>query len=305
MMDWLLVDACAREEPALILTASEGAIYRRFGYGIATRVLSVELERRRVEFSGRAGGRVRFVEPEEALKIGAEVFERVRREQPGVVSRPEVWWRGEWWDTRVTAPRFDVVYEGTTGPEGFALYSIEGEWSDGEARRTLVVRDLVAATPSASVGLWQYLGGVDLVSTIRAWNLPLDTELPWLLTDPRAVRVRSRRDFLWLRPVDVATLLAARTYATDGRLVLEVLDDGPAAGRYELDGGPDGATCTRTDAGPHLVLDADALGAIVLGGLRPSLLVRAGRVAAPEPGAAPFADTMFSADREPNAFTWF
>jgi len=305
MMDRLLEDARRHEEVALILTASEGGIYGRFGYGVASQALGIEMERRRVEWRTPAPGRVRFVSPEEANAIAPAVFEQVRRTRPGVVSRPDVWWEGEWWDTRESAPRFDVVFEGESGPEGFALYSVDGQWSEGESDKTLFVRDLVATTSEATAGLWQYLGSVDLIRTIKAWNVPTDTELPWLLTDSRVMKITSRRDFLWLRPLDVCTLLAARTYAVDGRLVLEVVDDGPAAGRYELDGGPDGATCTRTDADPHLVLGADALGMIALGGIRPSVLHRAGWIHAPEIGAPNFADVMLTADREPTALTWF
>ncbi|MGZ8764091.1 MAG: GNAT family N-acetyltransferase [Acidimicrobiia bacterium] len=305
MMDRLLLDACEHEEAALILTASEGGIYGRFGYGIATHVLGIEIERRRVKWRTPAPGRIRFVSPEEARGIAPVIFEQVRRTRPGVVSRPDAWWEGEWWDTRDRAPRFDVVFEGDSGPEGFALYGVDGSWSEGESTKTLYVRDLVAATPEAAAGLWQFLGNIDLIRTIRAWNVPTDTELPWLLSDSRAMKVTSRRDFLWLRPVDVPTLLSSRTYAVDGRLVLEVADDGPAAGRYELDGGPDGATCTRTHAEPHLVLGADALGMIALGGIRPSVLRRAGRIHAPEVDAPTFADVMLATDRKPVALTWF
>jgi predicted acetyltransferase len=305
MMQRLLRDACEHEEPALMLTASEGGIYGRFGYGIATTVMGVEIERRRVAWRERAPGRVRFVSTEEARAIAPAVFEQARRSSVGAVSRPDAWWEGEWWDSRERAARFDVVFEGDAGPEGFALYGVDGAWSEGESTKTLTVRDIVAGTPAASAGLWQFLTTVDLIRTIRAWNVPPDTALPWLLTDPRAMKVTSRRDFLWLRPVDVPTLLGSRTYAVDGRLVLEVVDDGPAGGRYELDGGPDGATCSRTGAEPHLVLGADALGSISLGAVRPSVLWRAGRIHAPEPSAPIFADSMFAADREPNALTWF
>ena len=305
MMDHLLLDACDHEEAALILTASEGGIYGRFGYGVATQVLGIELERRRIAWRAPAPGRVRLVSPEEASAIAPVVFDQVRRTRAGVVSRPDDWWEGEWWDTRDSAPRFDVVFEGESGPEGFALYGVDGGWSEGETTKTLFVRDFVAATPEAAAGLWQYLGHVDLIRTIKAANVPIDTPLPWLLTDSRAMRVTSRRDFLWLRPIDVCVLLGARSYAIDGRLVLEVVDDGPAGGRYELDGGPDGATCSRTGAEPHLVLGADALGMIALGGIRPSLLARAGWIHAPAVGAATFADVMLATEQEPTALTWF
>ena len=51
------------------------------------------------------------------------------------------------------------------------------------------------------------------------------------------------RDSLWVRILDVpAHVPSARTYATDGALVIEVHDslrpDGPADGRFALTGGP-------------------------------------------------------------------
>ena len=46
--------------------------------------------------------------------------------------------------------------------------------------------------------------------------------------------------------------------------------DGAAAGRFVLDGGPDGATARATDAAPDLVLGVADLGAISLGGVTAS-----------------------------------
>jgi len=144
---------------------------------------------------------------------------------------------------------------------------------------------------------------------VRAWNRPLDDTLPWLLTDARHVRTPRVRDFLWLRPIDTVGLLGARTYGADGALTLAVADPTlgleATAGTFVVDGGPGGAVCKRTDAEPDLVLDAAELGAIVLGGVRPSVLARAGRLTAADPGALFLADAMFAADRDPYASTWF
>ena len=86
-------------------------------------------------------------------------------------------------------------------------------------------------------------------------------------------------DGLWMRPVDVGAALAARSYAGDGELVLEVSDAFCPwnDGRYGLDG-------SKTTASPDLRLTVDALGTVYLGGFTFSDLLRAGRVEEVEGG---------------------
>jgi predicted acetyltransferase len=310
MMTYLVDESAARGECLSMLTASEGGIYRRFGYGVASRVLEVELRSPEVEFERPVtGGRLRMVEPDEGKKVAPELFERVRATRNGAVSRPAEWWDGEWAMPSVMKHRFDVVYEREGRIEGYLLYGVDGTWSDGFSAKTIGVQDLVAATPDAEAALWQFLCGVDLVNTVTHWTVPPDIELPWRLRDTRQMRTTTFRDWLWVRPTDVPALLQARRYLASGRLVLEVRDelrpDGAAAGRFRLDASPDGAECTRTDAAPDLVLDVAALGSIVLGGLDASTMARAGTAAEQTPGSLRAADVLFSADRAPFAFTWF
>lgn len=310
MMTYLVEEGAQRGEPASILTASEGGIYGRFGFGVATRVLGVKLQRSAVAFSHPVRrGRMRMVEPEESAKLAPELFERVRSRRPGTVSRPLVWWTGEWAPKELVKHRFDVVYELDGRVEGYAVYGVEGTWSEGFSQKTVAVQDLVAATPEAEAALWQYLCSIDLTERVTHWIVPPDTELPWLLRDTRQMRTSSLRDWLWLRPVDVPALLGARRYATAERLVLEVRDDmrpdGQTSGRFVLEGGPDGAACGRTEASPDVVLEVGALGSISLGGISASVLARAGQVEEVAPGALAVADRMFAAERAPFAFTWF
>jgi predicted acetyltransferase len=310
MMTYLLDECAARGECLSMLTASEGGIYRRFGYGVASRVLEIELRRAEVEFEHPvAEGRLRMVEPEEGKKLAPELFERVRTTRNGAVSRPTVWWDGEWATTSMVKHRFDVVYERAGRIEGYVLYGVDGTWKDGFSAKTVVVHDLVAATPDAEAALWQFLCGIDLANSVTHWTVPPDIELPWRLRDTRQMRTTAFRDWLWVRPVDVPALLAARRYLASGQLVLEVRDElrpeGAAAGRFRLDASPAGAECTRTDTAPDLVLDVAALGSIVLGGLDASTMARAGTAAEQTPGSLRAADVLFAADRAPFAFTWF
>jgi predicted acetyltransferase len=309
MMQYLVEEGAQRGESLSMLTASEGGIYSRFGFGIASRTLSVELHTTALAFSAPVErGRIRLVEPEESLKIAPELFDRVRAQRNGAVSRPSIWWC-EWAPNDMMKRRFDVVYELDGRVEGFAMYSIDGTWTNGFSDKTVAIQDLVAATPEAEAALWQYLCSIDLTDRVTHWHVPPDIELPFRLRDTRQMRTTSLRDWLWLRPVDVPAFLGARRYSTADRLVLDVRDemrpDGSAAGRFVLDGGPDGASCEPSDAAPDIVLDVSVLGSISLGGLTASMLARAGSVEEQTPGALAVADRMFAADRAPYAFTWF
>ena len=158
------------------------------------------------------------------------------------------------------------------------------------------IRELVAATPAARALLWAFLLDQDLTRTIT-WRLAPPDEPLWLmLTDPDAVRV-GLGSALWVRVVDVAAALGARTYAHDPDVVLEVSDAFCPwnAGRYRLAGGG----CERTDAEPDLALDAAALGAAYLGGTTLRELAGAGRVAELRPGALARASAAFRGDVAP------
>jgi predicted acetyltransferase len=310
IMTYLIEESAARGEAVSILTASEGGIYGRFGFGVATRAQSIEIASREIEFVHPvARGRVRMIEAEEALKVAPELFDRVRTQRNGAVSRVPVWWGGEWAPKEWVKNRFDVVYELDGRIEGYAVYGIEGTWANGISNKSVAVRDLVATTPDAEAALWEYLCNIDLTQRVTADVVPTDSELPWRLRDGRQVRTTSLTDWLWLRPVDVPALLVARRYATSERLVLEVRDEmrpkGRAAGRFLLEGRPDGATCVRTEDAADLALDVDGLGSIVLGGVTAAELARAGRLEERTPGALAVTDRMFAADRAPFNFTWF
>lgn len=311
MMGGLLDDAVARNEPVAILTASEGGIYSRFGFGVATRALEVELDRGRVEFrDAPPAGRLRLVDRSEAEVVAMDLFEQVRRTRTGAVARPKPWWGDEFFDPR-PKPRgipYAVVFESGRGIDGLASYWVRRDPANEEAG-TVDVFDVIPATDEAGRALWQFLCEIDLTTTIHSDNVPVDTPLPWMLVSPRAMQVTGVADWLWLRVLDAPRALEARRYAVEGRLVLELRDDlrpdGSASGRFVLDGGPDGASAARTDSSPDLVLRVDDFGGTYLGDTRFGVLAQAGRVEEHTDGAVARADAMFAADRAPFAWTHF
>jgi predicted acetyltransferase len=307
-MTMLLDDALARDEPVAMLTASEGGIYGRFGFGITIPGMRTHIRAGDVEFRAPPpAGQLRMVDGDQAAKIEPEVFDRARRAHPGAVSRPHAWWPAE--QTHPSdGTRFDVVYEAPDGSvDGYCCYSIKEKWESGGAHHRLMVNDLIVCTPDAEHALWRHVCDVDLVGTVDAWHVRPDTPLPWMLVSSRAVQP-TIGDFVWTRVLDVPAALGARTYAVAGSLSLEVNDGfrpGRAAhGAFTLDGGPDGAV-VRSGGTPEISCDVDALSAAWLGGVRWSTLADAGRVVEHSSGAVDRADQMFASAPLPYAFTWF
>lgn len=306
MMARLLDDAERRGEPVSILTASESSIYGRFGFGVASLYMDAEIERANARLIREwdVPGRFRLVSAEEAKPLLAPLYDRTRLARAGSVTRPDYWWQGMLRQNAWPgggAP-FYAVYELPDGEVAGGLrYAVEGQWESGIAQSTVVVREMLAASPAAEAALWQYLTNIDLTRKVRVILRPVDDPLRWMLADPRHLRVTRLTDDLWLRVLDVPRALEARSYAAAGRLVLDVRDEfRPAtAARYALEAGPEGASCARVRESADLALDVADLGAAYLGGVTWRTLARAGRVAELIPGAIDRADMLFATREAP------
>lgn len=300
-----LDDAHRRGEAVDVLYASEGQIYGRYGYGLATFGLSIEVESDRSAFirGYEPSGSTRFVEGEPAVGEVLAVHERVRPTRPGMVKLDAV--RLDYvlheHGPDGEAPRFFVVHEGEGGVDGYAIYRVRHDWAGGVPRSVLTVLDLQAVTPGALADLWRFAFDVDLVEQVKAWSRPVDEPLLYLLREPRRLQARLA-DNLWLRLVDVPAALGARAYASEGRVVLEVRDAFCPwnDGRVALEAGPGerGAASGSTEE-PDLVCTVNELGAAYLGGTSFRQLHRAGRLEERTPGALARADAMFGWDPAP------
>ena len=85
-------DIDARGEPLAALTASEGGIYERFGYGIASRRRVVSIDRRRAvlaEAFRPPPGTVRLVDPASSLAEIRGTWDRYRTTRAGEIDRDE------------------------------------------------------------------------------------------------------------------------------------------------------------------------------------------------------------------------
>jgi predicted acetyltransferase len=287
---------------ATVLGASEAAIYRRYGFGVATNVRRTSIDRRRstlIESFDASG--VRRLTTDAARDLLPDLYERWRSTMPGGLTRGEDRWKYFLLDREYQRNGMSGLFH-LVHPDGYVSYRIKSDWGDGDPKHMCWLVDYVPITPQAHAALWQTLLGMDLVGTIASYRIPLEDPLPFLLTDYRRVETTHVGDGTWVRPLDPALLLSSRNYAVEVETVVQVIDPLLGDGRYLLRGGPDGATCTRTDRIADVSLGIDALGSVSLGGTRLALLARAAQVVG-EASTVTRLDRALLADRPPFAGT--
>jgi len=305
MMRAQIDDIHARGEPFAALWASEPTIYGRFGYGHAS--LTHEIHLPRIWAALRAGtparsGQVRLVESDEAQKVLPRLYERVRKETPGFLSRSKAWWELR----RLrddpsrrppgSGPLNRAIFELDGRPAGYALYRIVQSEVDGHWKRNLRVVEALGVDPTATREIWRFLLEVDWTDEIQAWLLPTDHPLLHFVARVDRLDLRVGTG-LWVRPVDVGATLSARGYRSDSRITFEVRDAFCPwnEGVWTLADGD----AKRSSRRPDLRLDVQALGAAYLGGLSFAELSRAGLVEEATRGGLARADALFRSDRAP------
>ena len=230
-------DIDARDEPLAALGASEGGIYERFGYGVASMRRGIEIDRRRAQLRPEyqpSPGSVRLVHPDEAVALFLPRWDRARRLRPG---RSTATRRGcGCWSPRSPTPRCAPC---TTTASRCGRPIRNGTWGTRPTRCgcTTWRRRRPRLTPRS----WHTLLSLDLTGPIRSLVVPIDDPLPYLLTDRRALRTTVVNDGLWLNLRDVKRCFEARTYGTDDDIVIEA--DGV---RWRIGGGG----CAGCAAGP-------------------------------------------------------
>jgi predicted acetyltransferase len=296
-----LEDCRERGDAAAFLWASEGTIYGRFGYGLASRIGAMTLPREHANFAEpfEPRGTVRLVDLEEAARTFPPLYEQVFAQRPGMFSRSK-----EWWETRRlfddparrrAGPKHRVLLELDGEPAGYAIYTVKQDWMGGSSKGVVTITEAVTPTPEAARELWRWLFDFDWTSEFHADLLPLDHELFMLLAEPRRMQF-TVSDGVWVRLIDVGAALTARSY-NDGEIVLEIEDAFlPAnAGRWRVT--PAGTE--RTDDRADLRLDVTGVGSVYLGGFSFRDLVRGSRAQELTEHAATRADALFHTDREP------
>ncbi|GAA2012506.1 GNAT family N-acetyltransferase [Brevibacterium samyangense] len=295
--------------PLAALTATEGGIYTRFGFGAGEFYKSIEVDtspgfRMAVE----PDRRVELCSASQLETLEPEIFSKFLLQVPGAIERQEVY-------TQIASGNLDFAtgkedrkvraalhYDEDGAVDGFVAYRTpRGEDLPG----VVEVVDLVALSDAAYSALWAFLASIDLTSKVTFGHAAAESPLPWLLDDRRRVRTVEEKDGLWIRILDVVAALEARPWYIPGDLVLRVEDPlEHTTGTYRLraDGSGSGRVEPLTDsAGADLVLGVSQLGSMYLGGVDPVVLARAGRITELTSGTAKKARAMFGLERLPHS----
>ncbi|MFG2886949.1 GNAT family N-acetyltransferase [Streptomyces sp. NPDC048297] len=286
MMRHQLDEVRALGEPLAVLTASEPAIYGRFGYAAGTSQLQAEIDTARTSLTLPAGTdevRLRYAAPADVLDACEAVYAALVPRRPGMLARLPGWERVGLLDPeseRDGASALQCVVAERDGEvTGYARFRTKLGWGPSGHDGTVSLEDMAALDPATDAALWRFLFDIDLMSTLKVRNRPVDDTWQYLVSDVRRGRARVR-DGLYVRLVDVGAALAARTYQAPVDVVFEVEDAFCPwnAGRWRLTGDAKGASCERTSDAADLALSVRELGAAYLGGVSLVSLARAGRV---------------------------
>lgn len=283
--------------PVALLTASEGGIYGRFGFGVATREARIEVDLglgSGEDFRLRtpATGRVLRVDPEKLGGVIDEVWDAFHGSTRGSVDR-QVFYRnvgtGAWDPEDITSRNrklrasVHVREDGTVG--GYVTYRHEG-WETEPS--TIRVHDLIAVDAVSRIELWRHLADLDIVRRAVMRAAPVEDVLPSALADPRSCRVVGIRDVLWVRILDVVRALENRAWSADGLFIFEVSDSlGIIEGTYRVQV-DDGIAHVESLVGEHdlaeeaprIRVSAETLGSLYLGDSSVHTLHAAGRIEA-------------------------
>ncbi|MGW3668062.1 GNAT family N-acetyltransferase [Streptomyces sp. NPDC005141] len=286
MMRRQLDDIRAGSEPLAVLTASEPAIYGRFGYDIGTLQISAEIDTSRVGLSvppGTDDVQLRYAVPRDVLDACEAVYAGLVSERPGMLARRPGWQRlgvldpeGE---RNGASPLQCVVAERDGEVVGYTRFRVKPEWGPSGHNGTVMMDDLEGLDPAVRAALWRFLFGIDLTSTLRTRGRPVDEAWQRMVSDIRRCQLRMK-DSLHVRLVDVGAALEARTYQAPVDVVFEVEDSFCPwnEGRWRLTGDAKGASCVRTEDAPDLALSVRELAAVYLGGVSLASLAAGGRV---------------------------
>lgn len=300
MMETDLREAKERGDVLAALTASEGSIYGRFGFGVSVRGAEGWIDCRKFKLRRDFGGSFAYVAPADAREhydaIAAENTSRFRGSFDRFAFHP-AYQLGEFdWKSGEPNPRTTcVVHRDDDGVvDGLAIFEPVPDSDPGEVK----VVEVMATDDAAALALWGFLASLDLVDKLSCIRFRLDDPLQWALVDPRALKLTRVYDQLWVRVLDTGRALAERGWDRDDDLVLGVTDDmGLAEGtwRIRVEGGV--ADVRPSKARPKAVVDVETFGSLYLGGVSAASLAAAGRIE----GDADAVVRLFAVDEPPYA----
>lgn len=301
-----------------MLWASFGAIYQRYGYGLASVHTSYTWEPQwgalRDPFESDLTVSLVDWRDEGVRATRQRVYDEYAAPRNLAIERADWWWQAHrwYWEFEQEKERrafLAFAKDGEGRVRGYVHYRLKENDLPFEPgpNQTMETGDFVALDLDAWRALWSFIRGHDLVKTVEFRWASEDDVAQDLLLEPRALRRRTG-DAMWLRVVEVASALEGRGYEPDaeGSVVLGVRDDlcpwNEGAYRVTVEAGR--ASVTRLEASPDITLPIGALGSLYSGFRSASALARAGR-AEGDPAALRLADRLFATAYRPHVMDHF
>ena len=311
----LLARARDNHQPVSILWASMGAIYQRFGYGLATTQVEYAFDPRfaAFQFGDAAAGYTRMLAQDDAVPIISTLYREFIEPRNLLLHRAPILWElpfrtGSAPNARKT--HCAVHYDAADRPDGYLLYTI-GEKSapsgDPGPDQEMTLTDFVWRDMNAYRGLWEFVRSHDLVGNVATAFVAEDDPALALLLEPRILQRRTS-DGIWLRVVDAAAALAERGYDMPGETTLAVAEDALCpwnTGTYRLTTDAQQAEAERTNAAAEITLVPQGLASLLAGHTPLSQLVRVGRAEVRDQRRLPMLDALFATRYRPHCMNGF
>ncbi len=296
------IDAAhADGEPVMVLWPSSDTIYGQFGCGMASMMAEIDMPRAHAAAyaADDAPAQARLVPLGEAEASVSAVYDRVARQTPGMFVRSPAWWQDrvlndQDWKRRGGGTLQCAVLDIGGAPSAYALYRVNAAFEHGSGVGHALVVEAMGVSPQATHAIWRFLFGIDWMARVKAHLLPVDHALLLSTAEPRRLNFHLREG-IWVRLIDLGAALAARSFAGDDAVVIEVTDEFCPwnAGRWRISRGG----VAQTGAPAELACEVASLGCVYLGGFSFAELARALRELVE--GAIARADGLFRTDRKP------
>ena len=280
-------DMRERGQAVAALWASQAAIYQRYGYAVASELVSYRVDTVDIALGGGDddGVRVARVDGEAGHAAIKRLYIDFVANRFGYLHRSkQLWLNNTLSSSETTGPAYVAVATDARGEHrGYVVYHLrDGKTGHPTRGQEITIKDFVWRDAGAYRALWNFIARHDLVGRVVWGRAPVDDPAPELFVEPRLLN-RQTRDGLWLRLIDAPRALAERGYSTSGTLTLEIAPDALApwnGGRFKLECSPDGATTTPTTERAQVSLSGKALASLYSGFRTPRQLAAWGMLVA-------------------------
>jgi predicted acetyltransferase len=215
-----------RGQSLAILWASLGAIYQRYGYGLASTHASYRIDPRDARFNDPtpAPGRVRLMDARDARPHLEAVYKAFAGPRNLMLHRAPTMWDFRLAPPGPQRPHVGIYVDPAGDARGYVVFTLTADPQIGFGRsQRISVSDFAYLDLEAYRGLWDFLAAHDLVREVEWQQVPEDDPVPHLLAEPNELQRRTGAA-IWMRVTDVQEALRQRPYGEDGALTIRVVD---------------------------------------------------------------------------------